>query len=68
MIRNSFNDYGDAKLIKKLDELNPYILKFLKCVQTIQVSHLRQKFKEELMDYLRFLLRFANIDEDFKKT
>ena len=68
MIKKFFHGAADSKIIKKIEDLNPYIIRFLKCVQQLEVSHLHEKFKHELTDYLHFLLRFSNLDEKFRKT
>ena len=34
----------------------------------MEVGHLHEKFKTELTKYLRFLLRFANKEEQFRKS
>ena len=68
MISKFFKEAAETKIVKNLEDLNPNIIRFLKCVQQIEVGHLHNKFKEELTKYLHFLLRFANQEESFRKT
>ena len=67
MIKKFFHGSGESKLIKRIEDLNPYLIRFLKCVQMVEVSHLHEKFKGELTEYLHFLLRFSNSVESFRK-
>ena len=57
-----------SKIVTDLEDLNPFIVRFLKCIQQVEVGHLHSKFKAELTNYLHFLLKFANREESFRKT
>ena len=68
MIKKYFKDTAESKIVRRLEDLNPFIVRFLKCVQQVEVGHLHIKFKAELTKYLRFLLQFANREAQFRKS
>ena len=68
MIKKFFVKASEAKIVKKMEDLNPYMVRYLKCVQTVEASQLHLKFKGELIKYLEFLLRFSNKNEAFRKS
>ena len=58
----------DMITFKDGDQLNPYIHRFLKSIYSIQVNHLFEKFTTELESYFKFLLRFANMSDQFRDS
>ena len=55
-------------MVKDSKDLNPFLLRFLKSVYSVQVSHLHEKFTMELNNYLKFLLQFANGNYLFRNS
>ena len=67
VILDNFSCPKDPLLTRDESEINPYITRFLKSVYQLQVSHLFDKYERGLRAYLEFLLRFANLSEDFRQ-
>ena len=67
VILDNFSCSKDSLLTRDESEINPYISRFLKSVYQLQISHLFDKYERGLRSYLEFLLRFANLSEDFRQ-
>jgi c-di-AMP phosphodiesterase-like protein len=67
IILDNFKGAKKSLMTKDVSQINPFIVRFLKSVYQLQVSHLFEKYQTELKNYLEFLIQFANLSEDFRQ-
>lgn len=67
VIVNNFKGTQQSFLVKDVDQINPYIVRFLKSIYQVQVNHLFEKYENAMRSYLGYLMQFANLCVEFRQ-